>query len=382
MNNQWMRWLVFFLSILSISPETPAQDLLYVGTYSERGSQGIYVLELDRATGQLTERQTLKDKASPTFLTVHPNQKYLYAVYREGQDAQDQQGTVTAFAINATDGTLSKINEQSSEGADPCHVSIDPEGAYAYVSNYSDGNLSVYPLDAKGQLAPASDVVQHSGQSVNPERQQGSHMHSAIPNEQGGLLYASDLGTDKIMMYHPERSSGKLSPAQPPFEESNPGAGPRHFALHPNGRWAFSIEELSSTIAVYRVEEETGNLRPAGRVPTLPEDVSVKNNTTADIHVSPDGQFVYASNRGHDSLVIYAVDPATDTLTYVGHEPTRGAHPRNFCIDSQGEFVFVANRDTDNVVVFRRDAASGKLTYTGHEAQVPAAVCVQQLRRP
>ena len=370
------------LSVIIGISSAYGQDILYVGTYSERGSQGLYVLEFNRATGTLSERQTVEDKASPTFLTIHPNGKYLYAVYREGQDAQDQQGTVAAFAIHPTDGTLRKINEQPSLGADPCHVSVDPEGAFAYVSNYNGGNLSVYPLAADGQLASASDMVQHTGKSVDPERQQKPYMHSIIPNASGDLLYASDLGTDKIMMYRPDRSSGKLTPAQPPYAASTEGAGPRHFALHPSGRWAFSVEELSSTIAAYRVDEKTGDLRPAGRVPTLPEGVSNKDNTTADIHVSPDGKFVYASNRGHDSLVIYAVDEATGTLTYVGHEPSHGARPRNFCLDDQGEFVFVANRNTDNVVVFKRDATSGRLTYTGNEIKVPAAVCIQQLRLP
>ena len=374
-----------FASLLLISitaAPSVAQDILYVGTYSDRGSEGIYVLEFDRTTGELSERQTVDDKDSPSFLALHPNGKYLYAVYREGQGEEDSHGTVTAFAIDPSTGDLNKINEQSSEGAGPCHVSVDPSGKLAYVSNYGGGSVVVHPIGEDGRLAKASEVVEHTGSSVNPKRQQEPHTHSAVPTKDGDVLYVSDLGTDKIMLYQPDLATGKLTAGQPPSAASTPGAGPRHFALHPGGEWAFSIEELSSTTAVYHVKQGTGALAMVDRVTTLPEGASAEGNSTADIHVSPDGKFVYASNRGHDSIVIYALDAATGKLTYVGNEPTQGAHPRNFCIDDQGEYVWVANRDTDNVVVFKRDAASGKLIYTGNQIKVPAAVCVQQFRLP
>ena len=381
MNTALMRILGFLIFSGIMATQALAQDILYVGTYTDRGSQGIYVLEFDRATGTLSERQTVEDKESPSFLAVHPNGKYLYAVYREGNNANDKNGTVTAFAIEPTTGNLRKMNEQSSEGAGPCHVSVDPQGKLVYVSNYGGGNLAVYPIGEDGRLAKASAVIQHTGGSVNPDRQQEPHMHSMVPSEDGDVVYASDLGTDQIVRYQPDRSSGKLVARQPPVA-STPGAGPRHFALHPSGAWAFSIEELSSTLAAYQVDKNTGNLSLVDRVTTLPQGASAAGNSTADIHVSPDGTFVYGSNRGHDSIVIYAIDADTGRLTYVGNEPTQGAHPRNFCLDDQGEFVWVANRDTDNVVVFKRDTHSGKLTYTGNQLKVPAAVCVQQLRLP
>lgn len=376
-----------FLSLLmfmcfSLKAQTPSKERLYVGTYSDRGSKGIYVMEFDRASGKLSELQTLEDKQSPSFLTIHPNRKFLYAVYREGMNEDDKNGTVTAFRIDPKSGKLSKLNEQSSHGAGPCHISIDPKGKLAYVSNYGGGNLAVYPLNPDGSLGMATDVIQHEGSSVNTNRQQAPHMHSIIPSENGDHLYASDLGIDKIMIYRPERERGEIKPAQPAYAASTPGAGPRHFTLHPNGKLAFSIEELSSTIAAYTVDQKTGALKAVDRVPTLPEGTQVQNNTTADIHVSPDGKYVYASNRGHDSIVIYAIDADSGKLSYVGHEGSGGAHPRNFCIDSQGEFVFVANRDNDNVVIFERDANSGKLSPTGSEAHIPAAVCIQQLRLP
>lgn len=352
-----------------------------MGTYSDRGSKGIYVLEFDRATAQFNELQTVSDKQSPSFLAIHPNGKFLYAVYREGMNEDDKSGTVTAFRINSESGELSKLNEQSSHGAGPCHVSIDPMGKLAYVSNYGGGNISVYPINPDGSLGMATDMVQYEGSSVNPNRQQEPHTHSAIPSENGDWLYVSDLGMDKIMIYQPDRKTGKLSPAKTPYAASTPGAGPRHFTIHPNGKLAFSMEELSSTIAAYTVDEKTGALKATDRVPTLPEGTEVQN-TTADIHVSPDGKFVYASNRGHDSIAIYGIDADTGKLSYVGHESSGGAHPRNFCMDSQGEFVFVANRDNDNVVVFERDTNTGKLSPRGNEAHIPAAVCIQQLHLP
>lgn len=378
-----MKHLILFTFFILVGPFAIAQqsgskEVLYVGTFSDRGSQGIYVFQFDRAQGKLTELQTVTGKESPSFLEVHPNGEYLYAVYREGMTDEDKNGTVAAYRIDRSTGKLTMINEQSSEGSGPCHVSLDPQGKLAYVSNYGGGNLAVFPVHQDGSLGKASDVVQHQGGSVNPDRQQAPHMHSIIPAQNGKFIYASDLGIDKIMVYEVDHQKGKLSAAKSPFVENTPGAGPRHFALHPNGNFAFSAEELSSTIASFRVDQATGALSQVDRVNMLPENFT-GNNSAADIHVSPDGRFVYASNRGHDSLVIYSIDPASGKLTFVGHEDTRGGHPRNFCIDHQGAYVFVANRDGDHVVVFKRDANTGKLTYTGEEARVPAAVCIQQL---
>lgn len=378
-------FILFILLVLAgplvVAQQAGAKEILYVGTFSERGSQGIYVLQFDRTTGKLTELQTVSGKESPSFLEVHPNGKYLYAVYREGMTKEDKNGTVIAYSIDQATGKLTKINEQSSEGSGPCHVSLDSKGRFAYVSNYGGGNLAVYPVNKDGSLDKPSDVVQHEGGSVNQNRQTAPHMHSIIPTRNGKFIYASDLGIDKIMIYKVNHKTGKLSAAQSPFIESTPGSGPRHFALHPGGNLAFSAEELSSTIASFKVNKSTGALKQVARVNMLPDDFN-GNNSAADIHVSPDGKFVYASNRGHDSLVIYAIDPDSGKLTFAGHEGTRGEHPRNFCIDNKGAYIFVANRDNDNVVVFKRDTASGKLTYTGEEASIPAAVCIQQIKLP
>lgn len=363
--------------LTSANGQQKKSEFLYVGTFSDRASKGIYVFDFDRDSGKLLDVQAVSHKDSPSFLEVHPTRKVLYAVYREGIDRHDKAGTIVAYKIDSASGKLTMLNEMSTYGADPCHVSIHPGGKLAFVSNYNGGNIAVYALDDKGLLKDTTMVLQHHGSSINPARQKEPHMHSAIPSSDGRYVYASDLGTDKIMIYRVKGQ--KLVPAREAFQKSTPGAGPRHFAMHPTGRYAYSIEELSSTVAAYRLNRKTGALIAIQRIPTLPKDSLQIANSTADIHVSPDGRFLYASNRGHDSLVIYGIDQTTGKLIYIGHQKTLGGHPRNFFIDQQNQFVFVANRDQDNVVVFRRNMETGALEYTGEQVEVPAAVCVRLL---
>lgn len=356
---------------------TAPKEIIYVGTFAGRGSQGLYVFEFDRSTGRLTEIQTVSDREGPNFQALHPDGNYLYSVSGEAFSEDANYGTITAYHIDQETGMLTKINEQSVEGRGPAHVSIDPRGRFAYVSNYGAGNLSVFAINEDGSLTEAVDVVQHEGSSVNERRQGRPHVHSIMPSADGLFIYASDLGIDKIMIYEVDLTTGKLTPAEPPYVENTPGAGPRHFKIHPNGEFAYAAEELSYTVAAFRVDQSTGALTQIQRVSMVPDDFEGVNSA-ADIHISPDGRFLYASNRGHDSLVIFEIGETTGGLSLVGHEPTRGGHPRNFMIDQQGEFVLVANRDDDNVVVFRRDETTGKLSYTGEQVHVPMAVCVTQ----
>lgn len=354
-----------------------SQEVVYVGTFADRGSQGLYVFAFDRTTGRLTELQTVSDREGPNFQALHPHGDYLYSVSGEAFSDATDHGTITAYRVDRQTGRLTQINEQSVEGQGPAHVSVDPQGRFAYVSNYGAGNLSVFAIDEDGSLSEAVDVVEHEGSSVNEQRQSRPHVHSIIPSADGRFVYVSDLGMDRIMIYAVDPSTGTLTPAETPYAENTPGSGPRHFRIHPNGQFAYSAEELSSTVAAFDVDRSTGKLTPIQRVSMLPDGFDGEN-TAADIHISPDGRFLYASNRGHDSLVIYEIDETSGRLSLVGHEPTRGGHPRNFMMDQQGEFVLVANRDDDNVVVFRRDTATGKLSYTGEQAHVPMAVCVTQ----
>ncbi|MEX1063153.1 MAG: lactonase family protein [Balneolaceae bacterium] len=362
----------------SASEEPASKEYIYVGTFADRGSEGLYVFEFNRESGELNQVQTVSDRESPSFQYMHPEGHVLYSASREDFSEEVNYGTLGAYSIDRENGRLTLINEQSVEGRGPAHVSVDPLGRFVYVSNYGTGNLSVFGIEDNGGIGEAVDVVQHEGSSVNENRQESPHVHSIIPSADGRFIYASDLGTDRINIYEPDPSTGILDPADSPYFENTPGAGPRHFAFHPDGEFAYSAEELTSTVAVLNVDRSTGALEQVQRVEMLPEGFDAENSA-ADIHVSPDGRHLYASNRGHDSLVIYSIDENTGELSLIGHESTRGGHPRNFMIDSRGEFVLVANRDDDNVVVFRRDDSSGMLTYTGFEAHVPMAVCLTQL---
>ncbi len=370
--------LVLGIMMPACTQETANKDILYVGTYSQRGSEGIYVFEFDRDAVSLELIQTVPGKESPSFLAVHPNGENVYAVYREGMTENTKNGTVAAFDIHA-DGKLTRLNERSSEGRGPCHVSVDPRGEYVYVSNYSDGSLAVYPVLRDGRLGEASEVIVHEGSGPNPDRQEGPHMHSMIPAENGEYVYASDLGTDVITAYQLNREQGTLSASDDQRMQAKPGGGPRHFYIHPSGNFAYSVEELTSTIAAYSIDPSNGTLSFIERESLIPDSFT-ENNTGADIEVSPDGKHVYASNRGHNSLAIFSINKKNGKIESAGHPGVRGERPRNFHIDQKGEFVFVANRNSDDVVVFRRDKNTGNLEFAGEKAEVPAAVCVKQLR--
>ena len=358
------------------SAQLPGKEIIYAGTSSTRGSKGLYVFEFDRTSGKFKELQTVTEGSSPGFLALSPDKKILYSIYGKGT-LSDGNGSVMSFKIDSQSGLLTKLNEQSCGGKGPAHVSVDPKGRFVYVSNYGDGSLSVFPINQNGSLANASDFIKHTGSSIVVGRQERSYIHSAIPSDNGKFLYVSDLGIDKIMIYE-VGANGKLSPAEVPFVRSTPGSGPRHFKIHPNGKFAYSAEEISSTVASFRVNKRTGELSALERLDMRPDGFA-QRNSAADLHFSPDAKFLYASNRGHESLVIYKVDPKNGKLSLIGHENTGGKHPRNFMIDKNGEFALTANQNTDNVVVFNRNKKTGKLTPTGEQITVPAVTCLIQL---
>lgn len=368
----------FFLIQVSVAQKV-MKEILYVGTYSDGNSKGVYVIEIDRSSKSSKIIQTVDDKLHPTFLTVHPNQRFLYVAYREGADEKDKNGTVAAYQIDQDTGTLTPLNSFSSMGASPCHISVDPDGRMLLVSNYLGGNLGAYKINEDGSLMANPSFIQHTGKGSDPQRQKEPHVHSIIPSLDGDYVYVSDLGTDKIVIYKVNADTGQLTPADMPYVSSEAGAGPRHFVIHPELPFAYSVEELSNTVAVYRVHDTDGSLRSVGRINMLSDQINSPQNSAADIHLSKDGRFLYASNRGQDNLVIYQIDPTTGLLSLVGHQPSGGQHPRNFKMDEKGELVFVANMDSDNVVVFSQDSSSGKLQPTGWEMTVPRAVCIEQI---
>jgi 6-phosphogluconolactonase len=349
---------------------------VYVGAYTEPplgSADGIAVFRFDADTGALHPVQTLPGVVNPSWLALDGREQILFAVNEENE------GRVSAFARDAASGTLRPLNDQLSHGADPCYVSLDPSGGYVLVANYSGGTVAVLPVAPDGQLQAATCVIHHQGSSIRPE-QEGPHPHMIRPSVDGSSVLVTDLGIDQVLVYQLDTSTGQLAPNEQgtTLVSANPGAGPRHFAFAPSGRTVYVINELNSTVTVYDYTPERGELHARKVVSTLPDGVDgpAIGNSCAHIAVSPDGRFVYGSNRGHDSIAIWEVEDANGTLRPVGHESTRGKTPRNFTLDPTGSWLLVANQESDTIVPFRRDPGSGLLTAVGPVTQTPSPVAI------
>ena len=353
--------------------------LLYIGTYTSSGkSEGIYVHKFDLETGKLTPLHIVKDVLEPSFLTIDKSRKYLYAANELLEYEGKKSGAVSAFAIDQKTGNLQFLNKQSSLGDAPCFITTTENEKFALVANYLGGNVSVYPIEKDGKLGASVDLAQHTGFGPNKDRQESAHAHSIILDRNNRFAFAADLGIDKLMIYAFDAKTGKLKPNEnQPFYQTKAGAGPRHFSFHPNGKLAFLINELDLTMTSLAYDEKIGTLKEIQIVPTLPAGVSNVGATCADIHVSPNGKFLYGSNRGHNSIVSYKIDEKTGRLEYIEHTLIGGKKPRNFAVEPNGKFLLVANQDSDNIVVFRIDEKTGKLQTTGNIAQVPVPVCLK-----
>jgi len=365
--------------------------LVYVGTYTESirfGSgkvlegkgEGIYRYRMHPATGALEFDSKTTGVVNPSYIAVDPTQRFLYAVNELKTYEDKPTGTVSAFAVDSRSGKLEFLNKQLTHGTDPCHVVVDGKSRYIFVANFMSGSVCVLPVRKDGSLGEATDFVQHLGSSVDPVRQRGPHAHSVTLDKAGRFAFVPDLGLDKLMVYAFDRTRGMLEPHAVPWIKVKPGAGPRHVAFHPSGRFAFLINELDSTVTALSFRGKKGVFKELQVVPTLPAGFQGES-TCADVQVAPSGRFVYASNRGHDSLVIYRIDGRTGRVAYVGHQSTQGKTPRQFEIDPTGRFLLVANQDTDTIVTFRIDPQTGTLEPTGQVAQVPTPVCVKFLLR-
>jgi len=348
---------------------------VYFGTYTwgENSGKGIYRSVLDLGTGGLSAAALAAEARNPSFLEIHPNGRFLYAV-----SESDGAGSVSAYALNRDTGDLKFLNQQPSGGAGPCHVSIDHAGRNLLIANYGGGSASVIPIKADGRLAEPTGFVQHAGSSLNPKRQKEPHAHSINVSPDNRFAFVADLGIDKIMIYRLDIEKGTIVDNNPPFAQVKPGAGPRHFVFHPNGKFAYIINELDCTVAAFAYESASGALRQIQTVTTLPKDFR-GFNTCAEVRAHPSGKFLYGSNRGHDSIVVYRIDPAKGTLTFVEHETADVKTPRNFNIDPAGKFCLVANQGSESVVVFRIEPETGALEPTGHKISVPKPVCVRFL---
>lgn len=367
--------LVSLAAAAEPAQDGPAPLRIYVGTYTSGASQGIYVGQLDLTTGGLRLDGVAAETKNPSFLAIHPSRRFLYAVGEIGDFAGKRTGAVSAFRIEPATGRLELLNQQSSGGGGPCHLVVDPTGRNALVANYGGGSVSVLPIGEDGGLEPATAFMQHQGASVNPRRQQGPHAHSINLDAANRFALVADLGLDKILIYRFDPAAGTLAPNEPAWASVAAGAGPRHFAFHPNGKFAYVINELHSTLTAFHYDAARGALVQVQTVPTLP--APVEGNSTAEVQVHPSGRFVYGSNRGHDSIAVFAVDADNGRLTLVEHEPTQGKTPRNFGVDPTGRFLLACNQGSDTIVSFRIDPETGALTPTGHRLDVPAPVCVK-----
>lgn len=375
----------FFLVLSAVCPGASAKHnskyFVYIGTYTQEGSasKGIYAYRFDSATAQLTAIGLAAEAVNPSFLAVHPNQRFVYAVNEVSDYKGEKSGAVSAFSINRATGKLTLLNQVASKGAGPCYITVDKSGKFVLVANYDGGSVAVFPILADGHLGEISSFVQHSGHGTDPQRQEGPHAHSIDMSPDNRFAIVDDLGLDETLVYGFDSTQGSLAndaSSDATTAKAAPGAGPRHFAFHPNGKFGYVINEMQSSVTALAYDATDGALHPLQTVPTLPKDFA-KENTAAEIEVHPSGKFLYASNRGHDSIAVFAIDEHKGTLTSVEYVPTKGASPRSFEIAPGGSLLFAANEKSNNIVLFRINTQTGRLTPRGKVLQVSQPVCVK-----
>jgi 6-phosphogluconolactonase len=352
--------------------------LVYIGTYTRQDSKGIYAYRFQPATGKLTPIGLVAETENPSFLTLHPNHRFLYAVNEISNYEGQRAGSVSSFSIDAKTGMLTSLNRVTTRGTIPAHLVVDKTGKCLVVANYGSGSVAAFPLNADGSVGAASAFVEHAGSSTGP-RQKGPHAHAVVLSADNRFVFVPDLGLDQVLSYRLDPAKCTLTPNDPPFTKVTQGSGPRHFVFHPNGQFAYAVSEMGSLVTVFAYDRDRGTLKELQTISTLPKDFSGTNNS-AELEVHPNGRFLYASNRGNDSIAVFAIDPRAKTLTLVEHVPTQGKTPRNFAIDPTGAYLLAANQDTNNIVLFRIDQKTGRLTPTGVDLKTPLPVCVIFLR--
>jgi len=352
----------------------PKKDFFaFAGTYTTKTqSKGIYAFRYDATSGKLTAAGVAAETPDPSFLAIHPNGKYLYAVNEGGKAS-----FVTSFSLDAKTGTLKQLNQVTSLGEDPCYIALDQSGKYLLIANYTSGTLAVFPILADGKIGEKTALNQDSGQlGPNKERQEGPHAHWIETSADNRYALAVDLGLDQVLIFQFDAAKGVLGPHFPASVSLKPGSGPRHAIFSPNGKFLFVVSEMASTATSFSYDPKKGDLKQVNSVSTLPPDFSGRNDV-AEVAVHPNGKFLYVSNRGNDCIVIFGIDSKKGTLTQIAHVPTGGKEPRHFTFDPAGNFLFVENQLSDTIVVFHVDANNGQLTPTGDSLSVPAPVCLK-----
>lgn len=362
---------VVFISVAARKPAAGEHTLAFVGTYTEKtGSKGIYAFDFDPATGMLAARGVVAETPNPSWVTVHPNGKYVYAANEAGRKS-----TITALSVDPKAAKFTQLNQVSAAGSDPCHLSLDKTGRYLFAANYGSGNVVVFPIQADGKLGEHTAAVKNTGTNgPNKGRQEGPHAHWVQPSPDNRFVFVSDLGLDAILSYRFDAAKGTLTPNDPPATKLAPGAGPRHAAFSPDGKFFYVVSELNNTVTAFSYDAAKGAFHELQALSTLPQGFHGRNDD-AEITVHPSGRLVFASNRGHDTIAVFKVDPATGKLTSAGEYPTGGKEPRHFTLDPSGKFLLAENQNTNSIVVFRVDLTTGALSQVS-KVDVPSPVCL------
>jgi 6-phosphogluconolactonase len=362
--------------LLALHAVLASEFHVYFGTYTGAKSKGIYVSRFDSTAGRLTEPQLAAETRNPSFLAVHPTEPFLYAVGEVNDTQGKRAGAVSAYTVDPKTGKLTSLNQQTSGGTGPCHISVDRTGKCALVANYGSGSIAALPLKPDGSLGEAATTIQHTGSSVNPQRQAGPHAHFICPSPDNRFALTADLGLDKVLVYQLDAAAAKLATNDPPFAVVAHGAGPRHLAFHPNGKFVYVINEMALTVTTFSYDAARAALFEEQTVSTLPAGYTATGrDSCAEIAVHPSGKFVYGSNRGHDSIAVFAVDASTGKLTLIQNESAHGKTPRHFAIDPTGKWLLAESQNSDTVAVFAINATNGKLSQTGHRVNVGSPVC-------
>jgi len=368
-------------------PNTPVsatidgdKSIVYVGIFKRETSKGIYAWRFDANSGRTDSLGLVADVMRPVFIALHPNRRYLYAVSRPTAVDRQNVGVLLAYAIDPKTAMLTVLNSFPTRGIDPAYLAVDQSGRNLLVANYGSneghGCIAVFPIKQDGSLSDASDFINFSGASVHPQRQLGPHSHAINVSPDNRFVFVADLGLDRIFVYHFDAEKGKLTPNDPPFAKLQPGAGPRHFVFHPNGKFFYVVNEINSTLTTFTYA--AGSLREVQTVSTLPPDFT-GSSTAATLQVHPNGKFLYVSNRGADNIAVYSIDPSAGTVTLIEFVSTEGKTPGSFSIDPSGSWLVAANQSSDSLVLFQLDRQTGKLSATGRSFQVGTPSCVRFL---
>jgi len=368
-------------ALLAAAPASRAGEAscwVYFGTSATDARRGIYLSRLDEGSGALSPPARAADKSDSVFFAFSPDKRHLYALAEVPGPEGRPEEAVETYAVDAASGRLTGVGERVAGGPEACHISVDPSGRCILTANYDGHYVEVFPVMADATVGPRSCLVRHSGSGPNPSRQESAHPHSINVDPSGRFAVVADLGLDRLFVYRLDAARGTLSPNDPPFARVAPGAGPRHFAFHPDGRHAFVINEMGGSITAFNWDPARGVLAPCQTVPILRKDY-VGLNTSAEVVIGASGRFVYGSNRGDDSIVVLAFDPATGDLRFVQRMADGVRVPRNYAIDPSGRWLVCANLKADTATVYRIDAGTGRLTLAG-SIDVPEPLCVRFLQ--